>query len=136
MPGHIVRMAPQDGTANMGVLADESDRTARFVIPLDDLALLYVRGEFAGGSGTADLSLYLDRQAARKVLKRSTILFTWLDVGDTKQVHTRIPVEEREAWSFMKGDELVFVWTNPDSGNMSWLLEIGLVETNAANQPI
>jgi hypothetical protein len=115
----------------MGAPLDEEDRTARFIVPEDDLALLYVRGEFAGGSGTADLQLYLDRQATREINKKTTILFTWLAVGDTKQVHTRVTRDEREAWSFLKGDELVFAWTNPDSGNLTWFIEIGLVRLDA-----
>ncbi len=131
MPSHIVRLTPQSGDADMGVLSDEGNRTGRFIIPEDDLALLYVRAEFAGGTGTANLAMYLDRQATREINKKSTILFTWLAVGDTKQVHTRVTRDEREAWSFLKGDELVFVWTNPDSGNLTWFLEIGLVRFNA-----
>lgn len=131
MPSHIVRLIPQNGSADMATLADEADRTARFIIGEDDLALLYVRGEFAGGTGTADMVLYLDRQATRETLKKTTLLFTWKEVGTVKQVHTRVPVEVREAWSFMRGDELVFVWTNPDSSNMTWTLEVGLVRPNA-----
>lgn len=134
MPSHIVRLSPQSGDANMATLADESIRMGRFLVPEDDLALLYVRGEFTGGAGTADLSLYVDRQATREILKKAAILFTWLAVGVTKQIHTRIPEDEREAWSFLKGDELVCVWTNPDSGNMTWSVEIGLVRRDAPNE--
>jgi len=133
MPSHIVRLVLQSGDANMGVLSDEEDRTARFLVPGDDLALLYVRAEFAGGAGTADMTLYLDRQATKETLKKTTLMFIWRNVGTTKQIHTRIPQDEREAWSFMRGDELVFVWTNPDSPNMTWALELGLVKLNAQN---
>lgn len=136
MPSHIVRLRPQDGNEDMATLADETIRDGRFIIPEDDLALLFVRGEFVGGTGTADLAMYLDRQATREINKKSATLFIWEAVGDTQQVHGRVTREGREAWSFMRGDELVFVWTNPDSGNLTWFLEIGLVRLDAHNELI
>jgi hypothetical protein len=30
------------------------------------------------------------------------------------------------AWTFQAGDKVWIKWTNPDSGNMTWGLEVGL----------
>lgn len=119
----------QHGDGDMGDVADESIVRCRFKIERNDRVLLFIRARFSGGSGTADLTLYIDKHPVSQTPKTYFELYTFLDVGPTKQVHGRWTKDEQDAWQFKKGDELVIEWTNPDPGNMSWSLEVGL--TNA-----
>ena len=123
----------QYGDINMGNVSDEKNRTARFPIDLNNVSLLFIRVSFTGGSGTANLVMYLDKRANSLIPKTRFKLFTWLSVGASKQVHTRVTKEERDTWQFSENDELVFEWTNPDPSITKWAIEIGL--TNAINEP-
>ena len=55
-------------------------------------------------------------------------LFTLLQVGATKQIHLRVPDDIIDVWMFGGGQEVVLEWTNPDTGNMRWAVEVGLVD--------
>lgn len=44
-------------------------------------------------------------------------------------MNLRIPAEESvdpSPWTFQVGDTVRVRWTNPDSGNITWGLEVGL----------
>ena len=58
-----------------------------------------------------------------------TRLFTVSLAGIDKDVNLRIAVDEMtepSAWTFQAGDKLRAAWVNPDTGNMTWGLEVGL----------
>ena len=45
---------------------------------------------------------------------------------DVAFIYFRVDKDEQDRWAFAGGDLLVPEWTNPDSGNMRWALEVGL----------
>lgn len=120
----------QRGDNDMGDVADGENRIARFVVTQNNLSLLFIRINFTDGSGAADLVLYLDKQSNKVIPRTKFELLEWSSVGVLNQVHTRITLDERDAWQFMEGDELVFEWTNPDPGIMLWAIEVGLTGSN------
>jgi len=88
--------------------------------------LVFVRGHFSGGNGAAAFVISLDSASGAAYDAR---LFTISQAGTGKDVHLRIErgvSGEPSAWTFQSGDALRIQWTNPDNGNMSWGLEVGL----------
>lgn len=89
--------------------------------------LVFVRCHFAGGTGTSALTIAVDCGAGSAYDSR---LFTITQAGTNQDVNFRIgadEVAEPSPWMFQAGDAVRIQWTNPDSGNMSWGLEVGLV---------
>ena len=89
--------------------------------------LVFVRGHFAGSAGTAPLSISID---SAKGAAYAAGLFTITQAGTNRDVNLRIgdgDNVEPSAWTFQAGDKLRIQWTNPDSGNITWGLEVGLV---------
>lgn len=113
---HAVTTATATGTGDM-------DETFK----LDcGFRLVFVRCHFAGGAGTAPLALSLDSAGGSAFDVR---LFTVTLAGGGKDVNLRISATdsiEPSPWTFRSGDALRITWTNPDSGNMTWGLEVGL----------
>ena len=66
--------------------------------------LVFIRCHFSGTSGTAAFVLSSD------------------SVGGSAY-DTREP----SAWTFQTGDSIRIDWTSPDSGNITWGIEVGLV---------
>lgn len=88
--------------------------------------LVFVRCHYAGTLGTADLTLLLDSAGGSAF---DVKLFTVTAAGVGKDVHLRIGGDdagEPSAWTFQPGDQLRVQWTNPDPGNITWGLEVGL----------
>lgn len=88
--------------------------------------LVFVRCHFAGGAGTAPLVLSLDSAQGSAYDAK---LFTISLAGVNKDVNLRISGDDRDdpsPWTFQPGDALRIQWVNPDSGNMTWGLEVGL----------
>ena len=89
--------------------------------------LVFVRCHFVGGSGAAALSISLDSTEGSAY---DTHLFTMTQAGVDHDVHFRITaaeLTEPSPWIFQPGDAIHVQWTNPDSGQMTWGLEVGLV---------
>lgn len=89
--------------------------------------VVFVRCHFSGAPGTADLTISLDSLNGSAF---DTRLFSVLDVGVDNDVHLRIgdgDTIEPSAWTFQVNDAIRIDWTNPDSGNITWGLEVGLV---------
>jgi len=104
------------GSANLDVLFS-LDRRFR---------LIFVRCHFAGASGTAPFRLAVDSGAGSAY---DTRLFTITSAGVDKDVHLRIgdgDTQEPAPWTFQPDDQLRIQWINPDSGNITWGLEVGL----------
>ncbi len=88
--------------------------------------LTFVRCHFTGGTGTSAFSISID--SARGSAYDSK-LFTIMQAGTGKDVNLRVGGSDAEdpcAWTFQAGDKVWIRWTNPDSGNMTWGLEVGL----------
>ena len=88
--------------------------------------LVYLRCHFVGTPGTAVLTLSVDSASGSAY---DTRLFTITRAGTNRDVHFRLTSEERREpspWAFQSGDQVRLEWTNPDSGNITWGLEVGL----------
>lgn len=134
-PSQIIVQA-DGGSANMGSLPTYAGpptgeySTARFKLETDIWCLVFARVHFSGGTGTATLSLYID---SRLGSRHDTNLWSWTSAGTTgNDVNFRIVPDELMHWAFRKDDELVFTWTNPDTGNMLWAIEVGLADATHA----
>ncbi len=89
--------------------------------------LVFVRCHFSGAAGKAALAISVDsgRGAAY-----DTRLYTITRAGTSRDVNFRVSAEESQEpspWAFQVGDAVLVEWTNPDSGNITWGLEVGLV---------
>ena len=87
--------------------------------------LVFIRCHFSGGSGTASFVISIDSGLGSAYDVR---LFTVTKAGTSEDVHLRIAdgdAQEPSAWTFKEDDSLRIQWTNPDSGNMTWGLEVG-----------
>lgn len=88
--------------------------------------LVFVRCHFAGGSGTNPFALLLDSGAGAAYDAK---LFTISQAGASKDVNLRITGDDLldpSPWTFAASDRVRIQWTNPDSGNMTWGLIVGL----------
>lgn len=88
--------------------------------------LAFVRCHFVGGSGHAELQISVDSAQGSA---HDTRLFTVKVAGAGADVNLRMPQEESRlpsSWALQPGDAFRVNWTNPDPGNTSWGLEVGL----------
>ena len=88
--------------------------------------LIFVRCHFTGSSGTAAFVISVDSEAGSAY---DTRLFMISQAGKDKDVHLRIgegDTQEPAAWTFQADDAVRIRWTSPDSGNITWGLEVGL----------
>lgn len=88
--------------------------------------LVFIRCHFSGTAGTAEFVLSVDSGSGTAYDVR---LFTITQAGTNKDVHLRIgegDSGEPSAWTFQVSDSVRIQWTNPDSGNITWGLEVGL----------
>jgi hypothetical protein len=88
--------------------------------------LVFIRGHFAGAAGTAPLVILADSAAGSAYDAR---LFTITQAGTGKDVHLRIgggDTGDPAAWTFQAGDAIRIQWTNPNGGNITWGVEVGL----------
>ncbi len=88
--------------------------------------LVFVRCHFAGNAGTAAFSISVDSGSGSAY---DTKLFTISQAGTDKDVFLRTggtTAQEPAAWTFQAADKVRVQWTNPDSGNLTWGLEVGL----------
>jgi hypothetical protein len=88
--------------------------------------LAFVRCHFVGTSGLAPMTISLDAVVG---VSYDATLFTVIRAGVSRDVNLRIPAEEStdpSPWTFQPGDALRIQWTNPDPGNITWGLQVGL----------
>lgn len=88
--------------------------------------LVFVRGHFSGGAGVDALQISLD---AAQGPAYDTELFSVKVAGVGADVNFRLTAQETQspsAWAAQKGDAFRVRWTNPDPGNTTWGLEVGL----------
>lgn len=88
--------------------------------------LVFVRCHFVGGSGLDALQISLDAAAGAAY---DTVLYTVKVAGSGADVNFRLSAQETQrpsAWAAQIGDKFRVQWTNPDPGNTTWGLEVGL----------
>ena len=88
--------------------------------------LAFVRAHFVGGSGHAELQISVDSAQGSA---HDTRLFTVKVAGNGADVNFRLSAQETQrpsAWAAQVGDKFRVRWTNPDPGNTTWGLEVGL----------
>ncbi len=88
--------------------------------------LIFLRCHYSGTTGTNPLHLSVDSAAGSAY---DTRLFTVSQAGVDKDVNLRMTIDEMtepSAWTFQAGDKLRAEWVNPDTGNITWGLEVGL----------
>ena len=110
------------GTGDIGHLF-ALDRTFR---------LVFVRCHFAGSAGTAPLIVSIDSSNGSAFDAR---LFTITQAGTSKDVHFRLGADtsgEPSAWTFGANDAVRIDWANPETGNITWGLEVGLAVASEA----
>lgn len=106
----------------------ETTKLGRFYLETPTWCLVFARVHFFGGTGTATLYLYVDSRLGRNF---DANLWQVTTAGTTgNDAFLRILPGELPHWTFRQGDELVFTWTNPDSGNMAWGIEVGLADAS------
>lgn len=89
--------------------------------------LVFIRCHFSGTNGTAAFVLSTDSVNGSAYDAK---LFSISQAGIGQDVHLRIgdgDTREPSAWTFQAGDGIRIDWTNPDSGNITWGIEVGLV---------
>ncbi len=88
--------------------------------------LVYVRLHFVGGTGVAPVVMSVSSAVG---LVYDTILYSINRAGMGMDVNLRVGLQELSepsSWTFQTGDGLRVQWTNPDPGNLTWGLEVGL----------
>ena len=103
--------------------SDDMDETFSLQGPF---RLIYVRCHLVGGTGTAQIDVSLDSSAGSAYDARLTFIkivgngfdANWFPLGGD------LPMPS--PWIFQAGDGCRLTWPNPDRGNMTWGLEVGL----------
>jgi hypothetical protein len=88
--------------------------------------LVYVRCHFEGGSGVMPLKISLDSAQGSAY---DATLYTAGNAGVGADVNYRVAgpqLDRPSSWTFQPDDAVRITWTNPDPGNMTWGLEVGL----------
>ena len=88
--------------------------------------LVFVRCHFSGGTGVDALQISLDATAGAAY---DTVLYTVKVAGTGADVNFRLSAQETQLpspWAAQIGDKFRVRWTNPDPGNTTWGLEVGL----------
>jgi len=125
------------GSGNMGDVTDEGNPAARFAIPdttpdkrWDGAAIVTVKAKFTNGTATsAELFMKKDSTGG---LPFDFVLDSWPGKGNVAggDLDVRVPSEELYLWLAERGEAIVFEWANPDTGNMQWAVELGLVDAS------
>lgn len=133
---HVPVIFTQSGRADMGDPDDEANRICRFTLPnAKRYQLVGILARFTGGTGQADLEIHVDRKPLSNAVRFAYLLWKAEGIGtDGEQLHFRVIDDEREAWTYEEGDDVVVKWANPDSGNMNWTVEVRLKDATHVSQ--
>ncbi|MFQ5591243.1 MAG: hypothetical protein ACE5HE_08785 [Phycisphaerae bacterium] len=88
--------------------------------------LVFIRCHFSGTSGTAPFAITVDSTNGPTY---DALLYTINKAGAGRDVNFRVSAPEStepSPWTFQAGDGVGIQWTNPDPGNITWGLEVGL----------
>ena len=132
LPSDVV-MLRASGSGDMGTVGDDNV-PGIFRHPLNvPWVLVFVRLHFiditGGAAGTADCSIFRDKRT--ETVAWNALQWKMKDVGLTKDGNLVVPPEELYLWGFGADEAAVFTWTNPDSGNIGWGLEVGMAAQSA-----
>lgn len=126
----MLTILPQTGREDMGDV-DNKDSRCRFFLDADVWQLVFIRLRYAtleGAGDKADLLIKIDHQDSGGL--HNYLLSTLADMGTgtggNSNANIRIMPDEEEHWQFQRGDHLVLEWTNPDTGKIRWIVEVGL----------
>lgn len=114
------------GTGNMATLADETPEP-RFTMDRMFVLLGFLAWA-SGGTGNDTLTLY-QKIPARPDGRYDQVRRTWASFGTTggdDRVDGRMEADDDRHWILGANELWVPVWTNPDGGNMTWVLEVQL----------
>jgi len=123
-----------NGANDMGDVADATS-ICRFRAESGLWLPMRVLAKFTAGTGSATLSMRLDGNPTDTL--HDYLLAEWLEAGtDGKaDIFWRPPEDERENWIIQppfgvsdpnRWPQIVFEWTNPDAGVMTWELMVTL----------
>lgn len=117
----------QSGTGAMAAIIGGDQRGRPFPSLPQPWHLAFVRVHFArlAGSGTDVANLVLSVLGARGAVY-DTVLHTRQSVGVAADVNLRIAPEERDCWIFDDEDLLLLSWGNPDVGELTWGITVGV----------
>ncbi len=124
-PSTIVKLR-DTGTGDMATLADRNP-APRFTMDRQFVLMGFLAWAF-GGTGNATLTLH-QKIPSRPDGVYDRIRRTWVTFGATSGdafVTGRTDATDDRNWILGPGELWVPVWTNPDSGNMTWVLEVQL----------
>lgn len=114
--------------ATIKIFADSGRQSMAvpFALP-ERFIFVWVRAHFIreSGSGTDTATMYLDL-ISRNGVNHNTRLLPITGAGVSVDVFARIHPDEYQDWTFEKGDRIQFNWTNPDSDEISWGIEVAL----------
>jgi len=91
--------------------------------------LVSLRGHFSRESGTGGetANLTLDVQSKRGTVHNAR-LATFVGVGINADLVASIPeCDARKKYMFDSGDKALLTWTSPDSDEILWGIEVGMV---------
>lgn len=115
--GELQKPEPFSGTGHMQVT----------IRPGFQFVVRFIRCHFVrlSGSGTsvANFTVTLDSDFGATF---DNLLETFASAGVGADLRANFANETIEAWAFWDGDGLTFNWTNPDPGEISWGLTVGL----------
>jgi hypothetical protein len=115
------------GTGDMGSVADDG-LTARFGLEDRPWVLVFIRAHFSLGTGTANMYIKLNSRLGPYY---DVLLNTRTNRGVGADDFFRVDRDEYEKWIFQPGDYIVCEWTNPDSGDLAWGLEVGIADAGS-----
>jgi hypothetical protein len=121
-PATIIKLR-DTGTGDMATLADENP-SPQFGLDVPCVLTAILAWVSGGTGGPDDLEIYQKiharRDGAYDQLRR---VLTDFGTDDTTFHDWRIDDKEQHHWVLNARDLWVPVWTNPDAGNMTWVLE-------------
>jgi len=133
------------GTGDMGDVT-KIEEGPRVSLPgAESYCLAYFRARFTGGTGTgADLTLRISHHTRGNYVHATLgvgsdfdfgpIVFEDCGTDDIANVEFRVPDDELRHYRLDRCpmtqviDEWCPTWANPDSGNMKWAIEFGLID--------
>ena len=128
-PRSIVRVRAT-GIDNMGDVSDPHGGAPRFGLRENagkvPWVLLFVRGIFSLGTGSATLTMKIDHPDESQHFDFKEREWLTVGTGGTRNIQMIILPEELALFTYQWNSELVFEWANPNAGTMRWAIEVGM----------
>ena len=132
LPSAVTKLRAS-GNANMGTVGDDNvpgtfrhpDNVPWVLVSIQ----LHFRDLSGSATLTADCSIYRDRRSEQTAW--NGLLWKMLAVGIGAEGNLVIPPDELYLWTFDADEAVTLTWTNPDSGNIGWGVEVGVAPASA-----